>query len=99
MILLIGEVITTLVRARENIRNEDDWCKGEKPGRHCAQQAIAVGAESFNYGTFCAAVKEFGCTVWGVPFIFNDAPRTTHAQVLNAFDATIERLRRRLQPS
>ena len=89
----IGPVEQTLIEARELISNEDDWgrgCGSCAPAlpQLCVLTAIAAAGDERD-----GAVETFNAARGVHPSAFigdwNDAPTTTHADVMSAFDRAI----------
>lgn len=89
-----------LLRARKLISNPRKWCKGamQRDGAYCMLGAIAAVAAREYAGAHHEALSAVGARTPGHSIAnFNDAPATTHAQVMAIFDAAIKS--RRILPS
>ena len=78
------------------LATEQQWCKGrlrDAHGRHCLVGAIeAVGGRQVLQKVVLQAAREVsGKRYWRIEF-FNDDPRTTHADVLQALHRARENL-------
>lgn len=96
------EVLNVLVKARAKIANEGDWCNsgpGDAEITFCAAVAIRVSAgfvvgggpqpeAHILWSEAQSALEAVLCGFRDVPD-FNDAPTTTHADVLALFDRAI----------
>lgn len=85
-----------LIVAKALIDTPEKWCKGIHAGQNCAMWALAEAAPMANYRWIEAAEAlrkaaprrphgDYGCPV----VAFNDAPTTTHADVMALFDRAI----------
>lgn len=76
-----------LIAARKLIEKEENWCQGawNRYGRHCAHGAILAATDD---GDLMEAATDAFEGAAGWPILgFND--RSTHAEVLAAFDKAI----------
>lgn len=91
--MTVNEVLRA---AKAKIENEENWCKGSlglKDGeRSCALGAvIAVAPRDDEEHYRLGAMKALREAIGGRGIIpFNDAPVTTHQEVMDMFDAAIE---------
>ena len=82
---------TVLRLARHKIRTPDRWCRGALAR---AGSGRPLTSESANAVSFCAAGALFSVVGYFytgeiIP-VFNDAPTTTHADILRLYDKAIE---------
>jgi hypothetical protein len=102
----VGATLAVLVRARELIADEGQWCKGAFARswldipvpvrsvfarRYCALGAIARAGRELGFPVEDAESALKRQTVSGIVG-WNDAAGCTHAEVIAAFDAAIEAL-------
>lgn len=102
-----SEVLTVLKQARELISSPDKWCKGafarDSAGLPvypvdsdacywCAEGAVGKVVTESNNCCLTDCKRELNKTVGGLFIFWNDKDERTHAEVLAAFDETIERL-------
>lgn len=94
--------IALLRRARARIVKPECWTKGatarDAKGRSCASRpedavcwCVEGALRAENRGDMPPSAWDALRRVCGQPNDFNDAPKTTHAAILNLFDHAIER--------
>lgn len=61
--------------------------------RFCMLGAVMLAArEAHDMNAYWSTNQALGYTIWGDPVAWNDNPKRQHKEVLDALDATIERL-------
>lgn len=85
-----------LENARELISDEEHWCKGafekNRGKQYCAVGAVAyVAANPTTNTSYDNALNLLRQSVGGAIVAYNDSYATTHACILAAFDAALEK--------
>lgn len=91
----VDPVLEILAGARARLTNPVNWCKsrmGIFGGPTCAVGAILINYADYSEHHAAAdalAIALSGTNRWACIVFFNDAPSTTHADVLALFDRAI----------
>lgn len=84
-----SKVTKLLIAARKKISDPNNWCKNtfRDKNRYCAVGAVDACGSLTNY--WSSAMQALIYVIGQNIVIFNDAPSTTHDDVLRAFDLAI----------